>query len=144
MLHEHFFLLETYKILRNKIYLSMIHYVPCCVRLSCLIFVMLFSFEFPGSQISPVTYCTNVQLWRLYFLSVIIDFYIHMYYKYIQFIHVNTYKHFPESRMKYVPTFCYNFIRLQLKLKSILNIIWLIYKCSTPSEQYLNYISSII
>jgi hypothetical protein len=34
----------------------MIQYVLCCVRLSCLIFVMLFSVEFPGSQISPVTH----------------------------------------------------------------------------------------
>ena len=79
-----FFILDNYKILRNKIYLSKIQYVSCCVRLSCLIFAMLFSVEFPGSQISPVTYCTNVQLWRLYFLSVI-DFYLLQVYAHTNF-----------------------------------------------------------
>jgi hypothetical protein len=55
--------------------LSKIQYVSCCVRLSCLIFAMLFSVGFPGSH------------WFL-FITIIC-----------------TYKLFPESRMKYFPTF---------------------------------------
>jgi hypothetical protein len=73
-----FFILDNYKILRNKIYLSKIQYVSCCVRLSCLIFVMLFSVEHSKAYKScnevlssyfyfNTTLLSSVSVWRRHF-----------------------------------------------------------------------------